>query len=157
MVAPKWRRNLVICFAFRHVKSGTDAACAETITNDFEAVSGGLEFSKIFGSSQSDRAAVGVGDELEVESEVCPQAAPHGPSPHGPSPPAPFHPAPLHPASPPGLSTPPLRSASPPGLSTRPLAWPRPLSHPTRAPYAVRGRFATCTTATNLGRRQRAS
>ena len=123
MVAPKWRRNLVICFAFRHVKSGTDAACAETITNDFETVSGGLEFSKIFGSSQSDRAAVGVGDELEVESEVCPPAAPH----------APLHTAPLHrPLSTRPLSTRPLHPASPLRLSARPL-------HPASPPGPLLG------------------
>lgn len=72
LVAPKFDINIVVAFAFeKHIWSNTDVSVADTLQSRVERIAG-IPLMKLIAACMSDRAALGVGNELEVElNEPC--------------------------------------------------------------------------------------
>jgi len=71
LIAPDWKKNLVVTIGLKKSSRNTDADVA-TIWTDIVPARCGLRFEQVVGRMRSDRAAKGVAGELDMqEEEVC--------------------------------------------------------------------------------------
>ena len=71
-IPPDFDSNMVVAIVFvRHDRDNTNVTVADTLQSRIEALAG-IELSELIGVVTSDRAAAGVGNELDVlDSNVC--------------------------------------------------------------------------------------